>query len=82
MLGLERARPERRLRGRDVRAKIALFKKMTIEVPEIKFVKLLIIALTEKYTEEETLCWSNIYCLLQKATPLQQKSYLNYLVLV
>ena len=40
---------------------------MTAEVPETRLVKLLIIALTEKYTDEETLRWSNIYCLLQKS---------------
>ena len=40
---------------------------MKAEVPETRLVKLLIIALTEKYTDEETLCWSNIYCLLQKS---------------
>jgi len=45
--GLERARPQRRLPGGDVRAKIS-FKKMTTKVPEIKLVKLLLIALTEK----------------------------------
>ena len=55
---------------------------MTAEVPEIKLVKLLTIALTEKYTDDATWCWSNIYCLLQKRNQLQQKSYLNYLVLV
>ena len=54
---------------------------MTAEVPEIKLVKLLTIALTEKYTDDATWCWSNIYC-CRKGTPLQQKSYLNYLVLV
>ena len=48
VLGLERARPKRRLRGGDVRAKITLFKKMTTEVPEIKLVKLLMISLLEK----------------------------------
>ena len=40
---------------------------MTAEVPEIKLVKILVIALTEKYTDDATLCWSNIYCLLQKS---------------
>ena len=40
---------------------------MTAEVPEIKLVKVLTIALTEKYTDEETLCWSNVYYLLQKS---------------
>ena len=45
VLGLERARPKRRLRGGDVRAKKTC-KKMTAEVPEIKPVKLLIITLT------------------------------------
>ena len=55
---------------------------MTAEVPETRLVKLLIIALTEKYTDEETLCWSNIYVYCRKATPLQQTSYLNYLELV
>ena len=48
VLGLERARPKRCLRGGDVRAKITLFKKMTTEVPEIKLVKLLMISLLEK----------------------------------
>ena len=55
-----------RLQGGDVRAKIT-FNHMTAEVPETRLVKLLIIALIEKYTDEETLCWSNIYCLLQKS---------------
>ena len=39
---------------------------MTTEVPEIKLVKLLMISLTEKYTHDATLYWSDIYCLLQK----------------
>ena len=50
MLDLERARPKRLLRGGDVRAKIT-FKKMTAKVPEIKRIKLLIIALTDKKTQ-------------------------------
>ena len=36
---------------------------MKAELPEKKRVKLLTIALTEKYTDDATLCWSNIYCL-------------------
>ena len=35
---------------------------MTTEVPEIKLVKLLMISLTEKYTHDATLYWSDIYC--------------------
>ena len=73
VLGLERARPKRRLRGGDVRAKITLFKKMTTEVPEIKLVKLLMISLLEKYTHDATLYWSDIYCLLQKGNPVTTK---------
>ena len=46
---------------------------MTAEVPEIKLVKLLIVALTEKYTDDVTLCWSNIYCLLQKGKSVTTK---------
>ena len=75
MLGLERARPKRRLRGGDVRAKITLFKKMTTEVPEIKLVKLLMISLLEKYTHDATLYWSDIYCLLQKGNPVTAKIF-------
>ena len=46
---------------------------MTAEVPEIKLVKLLTIALTEKYTDDATWCWSNIYCLLQKRKSVTTK---------
>ena len=45
---------------------------MTAEVPEIKLVKLLTIALTEKYTDDATWCWSNI-CLLQKRNSVTTK---------
>ena len=55
---------------------------MTAEVPEIKLVKLVMISLTEKYTDDTTLYWSNIYCLLQKGNSVTTKIYLNYLVLV
>ena len=73
VLRLERARPQRRLRGGDVRAKITLFKKMTAEVSEIKLVKLLMISLTEKYTHDATLYWSDVYCLLQKGNSVTTK---------
>ena len=46
---------------------------MTAELPEIKLVKLLTIALTEKYTDDATLCWSNIYCLWQKSNSVTTK---------
>ena len=46
---------------------------MTAEVPEIKLVKILVIALTEKYTDDASLCWSNIYCLLQKSNSVATK---------
>ena len=46
---------------------------MTAEVPEIKLVKILVIALTEKYTDDAALCWSNIYCLLQKSNSVTTK---------
>ena len=46
---------------------------MTAEVPEIKLVKLLAIALTEKYTDDATWCWSNIYCLQQKRNSVTTK---------
>ena len=48
---------------------------MTSEVPEIKLVKLLMISLTEKYTHEATLYWSDIYCLLQKGNPVTTKIF-------
>ena len=76
MLHLERARPKRRLRGGDVRAKIT-FKKMMAEVPETKLVKLLVIALTEKNTLMKRHCVGQtfiVYC--SKAATLQQKSNL------
>ena len=76
MLGLERARPKRRLRGGDVRAKKTC-KKMMAEFPEIKLVRLLIIALTEKNTLMKRHCVGQtfiVYC--SKATKLQQKSNL------
>ena len=76
VLGLERARPKRRLRGGDVPAK-KTFKKMMAEFPEIKLVKLLIIALTEKNTLMERHCVGQtfiVYC--SKAATLQQKSNL------
>ena len=47
---------------------------MTAELPEIKLVKLLTIALTEKYTDDATLCWSNIYCLWQKNNSVTTKN--------
>ena len=46
---------------------------MTVELPEIKLVKLLTIALTEKYTDDATFCWSNIYFLLQKSSSVATK---------
>ena len=46
---------------------------MTAEVPEIKLVKLVMISLTEKYTDDTTLYWSNIYCLLQKGNTITTK---------
>ena len=46
---------------------------MTAEDPEIKLVKILTIALTEKYTDDAILCWSNVYCLLQKSTSVTTK---------
>ena len=46
---------------------------MTGEVPEIKLVKVLTIALTEKYTDDAILCWSNIYCLWQKRNSVTTK---------
>ena len=46
---------------------------MTAEVPEIKLVKVLTIALTEKYTDDAILRWSNIYCLLQKSNSVTTK---------
>ena len=46
---------------------------MTAELPEIKLVKLLTVALTEKYTDDATLCWSNIYCLWQKSNSVTTK---------
>ena len=46
---------------------------MTGEVPEIKLVKVLTIALTEKYTDDAILCWSNIYCLWQKRNSITTK---------
>ena len=46
---------------------------MTSQVPEIKLVKLLMISLTEKYTHDATLYWSDIYCLLQKGNPVTTK---------
>ena len=48
-------------------------KNMTAEVPEIKLVKLLTIALIEKYTDDATLCLSIIYCLLQKSNSVTTK---------
>ena len=45
---------------------------MTAELPEIKLGKLLTIALTEKYTDDATLCWSNIY-LWQKSNSVTTK---------
>ena len=46
---------------------------MRAEVPEIKLVKLLTIALIEKCTDDAILCWSNIYCLLQKSNSVTTK---------
>ena len=46
---------------------------MTAKLPEIKLVKLLTVALTEKYTDDGTLCWSNIYCLWQKSNSVTTK---------
>ena len=48
-------------------------KNMTAEVPEIKLVKLLTIALIEKYTDDTTWCLSIIYCLLQKSNSVTTK---------
>ena len=45
---------------------------MTAELPEIKLGKLLTIALTEKYTDDATLCWSSIY-LWQKSNSVTTK---------
>ena len=76
VLGLERARPKRLLRGSDVPAK-KNFKKMMAEFPEIKLVKLLIIALREKNTLMKRNCVGQtfiVYC--SKAATLQQKSNL------
>ena len=76
VLGLERARPERSLRGSDAPAK-KTFKKMMAEFPEIKLVKLLIIALREKNTLMKRNCVGQrfiVYC--SKAATLQQKSNL------
>ena len=76
VLGLERARPKRRLPGGDVPAK-KTFKKMMAEFPAIKLVKLLIIALTEKNTLMKRHCVGQtfiVYC--SKAGTLQQKSNL------
>ena len=75
MLRLERARP-RYSSVFDIRAKIT-FKHMTAELPEIRLVKLLTITLTEKYTDDATLCWSNIYCLLQKSNSVTTKILLK-----
>ena len=76
VLGLERARPKRRLRGGDVPAK-KTFKKMTAEFPVIKLVKLLIIALREQNTLMKRNCVGQtfiVYC--SKETTLQQNSIL------
>ena len=77
VLGLERARPKRRLPGGDVPTKKKTFKKMMAEFPEIKLVKLLIIALREKNTRMKRHCVGQtfiVYC--SKAAKLQQKSNL------
>ena len=75
VLRLERARP-RYSSVFDIRAKIT-FNNMTAELPEIRLVKLLTITLTEKYTDDATLCWSNIYCLLQKSSSVTTKMLLK-----
>ena len=80
VLGLERARPKRRLPGGDVPAKKKPFKKMMAEFPAIKLVKLLIIALREKNTLMKRRCVGQtfiVYC--SKAATL---TYLNYLALM
>ena len=46
---------------------------MTAKVPEIRLVKLLTFTLTGKDTDDATLCWSNIYCLLQKSNSVTTK---------
>ena len=59
------------------------FKKMMAEFPEIKLVKLLIIALTEKNTLMKRHCVGQtfiVYC--SKATKLQQKSNLFKLFII
>ena len=65
MLGLERARPQkRRLGDGDVRWK-KKFKKMTSKVPEIKLVQL-IIALIEKIHCSIVIVLINLYCYFLK----------------
>ena len=76
VLSLERARPKRRLRGGDVRAKITC-KKMTAEVPEIKPVKLLMITLSLKNTLMERHCVGQTFIVYwRKEATLQQTSNL------
>ena len=82
VLGLERARPKRLLRGSDVPGKKTV-KKMMAEFPEIKLVKLLIIALREKNTLMKRNCVGQtfiVYC--SKETTLQQKSNLFKLFII
>ena len=57
VVGLQRARPIRRLRGGDVRAKKEVL-KTTSDVPEKKLFKLFIIGLKKKDSGEAASCWS------------------------
>ena len=79
-LSLQRARPQRRLRGGDFRMKRRC-EKMTAVFPEIK----LNITFKKKYTDEATLSWSNInFIVITEKQLLYNKNltYLSYSVLV
>ena len=58
VVGLQRARPIRRLGGGDVPSKKKM-KKTTFDVPEKKLFNLFIIGLKKKDNGEVALCWSH-----------------------
>ena len=57
-VGLQRARPKRRVRGGDVRAKNDL-RDDVMDVPGMKLFQIFIIGLKKKYNDEKALCWSD-----------------------
>ena len=71
VVGLQRARPKKRLRGGDVRAKKGLKDEVWCSWNRIFFKVFIIGCLKKEYNGEAALCWSYFISFSWEATPLQ-----------